>query len=572
MSDNGNPVDEIAAEARKFSVAMMAAMRRHTQAAGWLERRKARKEISRLIRQEQREQAQARTDNLTWTNQAVDRYRAHVQAVTARAADPSVDHARRARDVVALARHRDELAGQFVSNGHLTRTEQGIALDGLDAVTVFPEYATGDLFSRAHKVKGVEALHYRARVARETVSMRERAETERVAWEASVDAARRANWEQSELARIENAQPDQHRYAGELTWTDEQGGVTMAERQWFPTEHVATEWIGRSIDHSLWTEGTTVQVRTVDRHNAATQYSERGRPEVVADQLAAREAMLRERTLAGQVHRDQAPVQAREAGQESGRRIHSIGESGRVWTADEAGWFGSHAPNTVAGFEAKFAEVQRRAFHDISEGLGWSEEIEHARFGLDHSDALDPQARARAREILTVTETEAKLGQRPDRDLWQAVIDPAEFDRWSGLGERGTREKPHQQASQQQAARPVSAKTREVPDWAEGVAAQINELADQRDTLLEQTKQLTRITEDLTAERDRLRGERDEAVQKLAERTPASERYGSPERQAEQAKAAARQSAGSALADYQHGSALADAVARNGHDREGIER
>lgn len=82
----------------------------------------------------------------------------------------------------------------------------------------------------------------------------------------------------------------------------------------------------------------------------------------------------------------------------------------------------------------------------------------------------------------------------------------------------------------------------------------------------------------MTAERDRLLGERDEAVQKLAERTPADQRYGSPERQAEQAKAAANRRAPedgagrSALADYEPGRTLADAVARNGAERDGLER
>jgi arginine deiminase len=57
--------------------------------------------------------------------------------------------------------------------------------------------------------------------------------------------------------------------------------------------------------------------------------------------------------------------------------------------------------------------------------------------------------------------------------------------------------------------------------------------------LTEANARLTRQLTALTAERDQLRGERDEAVAKLAERTPAHERFGSPERQAEQAGAEA---------------------------------
>lgn len=73
----------------------------------------------------------------------------------------------------------------------------------------------------------------------------------------------------------------------------------------------------------------------------------------------------------------------------------------------------------------------------------------------------------------------------------------------------------------------------------------------------EQNSQLVRQLTALTAERDRLRGQRDEAVQKLAERTPAAERYGSPERQAEQAKTAARQGFGAA---QQEDRAVSDAL------------
>ncbi|MGV9676373.1 hypothetical protein ACWDSJ_13920 [Nocardia sp. NPDC003482] len=173
MSDR-SVEDEILTEASRFGSAMVAAVQRHAQAANWLERRRARRDISRLVRDERRREERLRAQHLTWTNQAVDRYRAHADVVARRATDPAIDGEQRARDARSLAAHRDDLAEMFVGNERLTRTEQGIALDGLDAATMFPEYKTGNLFARAHKVKGIEALHYRARVAREIAAIRER--------------------------------------------------------------------------------------------------------------------------------------------------------------------------------------------------------------------------------------------------------------------------------------------------------------------------------------------------------------------------------------------------------------
>ncbi|WP_137355100.1 hypothetical protein [Nocardia farcinica] len=78
MSDR-SVEDEIVSEISRFSVAMRAAISRHAQAANWLERRRARKEISRLVRTERREADQARTHHKTWTAQAVERYRVHAR-------------------------------------------------------------------------------------------------------------------------------------------------------------------------------------------------------------------------------------------------------------------------------------------------------------------------------------------------------------------------------------------------------------------------------------------------------------------------------------------------------------
>ncbi|WP_280442682.1 hypothetical protein [Nocardia brasiliensis] len=141
-------------------------MRRYAQAVSWLERRKIRKEISREWRRELRQQDTDRANELLWANQAIDRYRAHSLMVAERSEDPNIDHARRFRYAAALGKHRTVLQHDILGNPRLSDIEQGIALDGIDAATVFPEYEPGRLFDRASRVKGLEALRYRAQVAR----------------------------------------------------------------------------------------------------------------------------------------------------------------------------------------------------------------------------------------------------------------------------------------------------------------------------------------------------------------------------------------------------------------------
>ncbi|BDT97307.1 hypothetical protein [Nocardia sputorum] len=651
MSDtNYGPAveDEIVAQARQFSAAMRTAMQRHAQAANWLERRRARKEISRLVRAERREQQKSRTNHLTWTNQAVDRYRVHAQAVAARANDPRVDHDRRARDARALAEHRDRLAVQFIGNEHLTRTEQGIALDGLDAATVFPEYKTGNLFARAHKVKGLEALHYRARVARETVNINRYADWERAEWQQGLDAAHRANAEDALLARIDAAQTDRHRYTAQMTWTDPDGGK-LTESRSFATEHTATEWLQRNIGRTSWSDGTTLAVQTRDTLNTAKQYVDHGRPETVADQLAAREAVLRERTLAGQVHHEQATMeQALQAEQQqealpfgstitylpenANQVVHERGE--HATEADSARWTAQQlteirpAPGTTVHVAA--SETSSEGHEDpvfraeggrsmvTDEVTQWCESIERASSAPER-DAQQPPV-----SVVQIVAERHRLAE----DLAQRGREIAQLS--GDLVDATERNN--------QLARQLTARDKKLAELTarHGLSIEHNNQLTEANARL--TQQLTAIT----AERDQLRGERDEAVQKLAERTPADQRYGSPERRAEQARQAAgrdrfggglskeiadatavfeavrkaserglvehvldhareaarahqerstsdesgrpaaqRQaeqakasvsSSRSALADYQPSSSLADAIARNGHDREGIDR
>ncbi|MBF6190563.1 hypothetical protein U3653_20275 [Nocardia sp. CDC186] len=559
MSDH-SVEDEIFAQARQFSAAMRTAMQRHAQAANWLERRRARKEISCLVRTERRQQQQARAHHRIWTSQAVDRYRLHAQAVAQRAIDPRVDHDRRARDARALAEHRDRLAVQFIGNEHLTRTEQGIALDGLDAATVFPEYKTGNLFARAHKVKGLEALHYRARVAREKVTIDRYADRERLEWQQGLDAAHRANAEEALLARIDAAQAHRHRYTAQMTWTDPDGG-TLTESRSFATEHTATEWLQRNIGRTSWSDGTTLAVETRDTLNAAKQYIDHGRPETVADQLAAREAVLRERTLAGQVHREQDTTQVREAeqGQQAERFSSTV-----TYLPQNANQVvherGAHAT------EADSARWTAQQLAGIRPAPGTTVHV--AAFDL--ADEWRPERVFRAEGGRSMVTDEVSQ--------WREGI-----DRGSSAQERGEQQLPApvQQvaAERDQLAEDLAQRGREIEQLSGDLvdAANLNNQLRNRHRLsIEHNNELTeakaRLTRQLTAvtaERDQLRGERDEAVAKLAERTPAHERYGSPERQAEQAGAEAAAANGNTTGRVPiKGHAFAGLVNGRNRDRE----
>jgi hypothetical protein len=550
----------------------------------------------------------------------------------------------------------------------------------LDAATVFPEYKTGNLFARAHKVKGLEALHYRARVAREKVNIDRYADRERAEWQQGLDAAHRANAEDALLARIDAAQAHRHRYTAEMTWTDPDGGK-LTESRAFATEHTATEWLQRNIGRTSWSDGTTLAVETRDTLNAATQYVDHGRPETVADQLAAREAVLRERTLSGQVHREQAE-QARDVEQaheqealpfastvtylpeNANQVVHEHGA--HATEADSARWTAQQlavirpAPGTTVhvaasetsseGHEDPVFRAQGGRSMVADEVTQWRESIERVSSAQERDEQQPP---ASVVQIVAERHRLAENLAQRGREIEQLSDQLTERDK--KLAELTTRHGlsiEHNNELTEQNARLTRQLTQVTTERNDVVSA----LAERGGEVYALSQELEQVTE----QRDQLRFERDEAVAKLAERTPAEQRYGSPERQAEQARQATRsertpadqrlgspvRQAGrdrfgsglsqeiadanavfeagrkaserglvehvldhareaarahqerstsdesgrpaaerqaeqakaavsgsrSALADYRPGSSLAEAIARNGHDREGMDR
>ncbi|WP_141718114.1 hypothetical protein [Nocardia altamirensis] len=258
-------------EAKKFAASMSVTMRRYAQAANWLERRKIRKEISRAWRAEMRQQDLERAQHLQQTSHGIDRYRSHSQLVAARSEDPNIDHDRRYRDAQGLARHRNHMAGRILRDPHLTEIERGIALDGLDVANADPSYEPGRLFARAHRVKGLQALRYRAQAARAQEA-------------AGIDRPGR------ERAPIRYTASLGSQVAGSSMW------LQRPTRR-FTTKAGAIGWLHRQVADTHWGKDTQVRVEAWDLQDATEPvYSDEGRPDTLRGYLAAEAAELRERT------------------------------------------------------------------------------------------------------------------------------------------------------------------------------------------------------------------------------------------------------------------------------------
>ncbi|WP_328435521.1 hypothetical protein [Nocardia puris] len=295
--------DELADEGRKFLHAMRAALSHHAQATTWLERRRVRKLIKRSWREELRRQDADRANQLTWTQQSIDRYRAHSLAVAQRANDPTVDHTRRARDAHALAEHADDLRARFVTNGRLTEVERGIALDGIDAATTWPDYEPGQLFARAHKVKGIDALQYRAHLARTARDLG----IDRDAVRHGYSYHQPRTQALAEQVRTQPTRTADRPYEAWLTWRTHEG-VKAITTDRFASQDAALEWVRGSIGRSEWSPSATLTAEIQDR-NGRWAYQRAGTPDQVRDQVEQSLRIARETTVrkAGETRPDREP-------------------------------------------------------------------------------------------------------------------------------------------------------------------------------------------------------------------------------------------------------------------------
>ncbi|MGY1946165.1 hypothetical protein [Nocardia asiatica] len=467
MSDR-SVEDELIIEARNFGHSLTHMLRMHAQATNWLERRKVRKQISLALREQRRAEETARKHHLAWTQGMVDRYRAHALAVAERAHNPSVDHERRYRDAQSLTRHANDLRARIVANDRLTKTEQGIALDGLDAATTFPQFEPGRLFAKAHKVRGIDALRYRAQVARtvreqqahnpqreqrraptgrvEAIQQIRRAEIDGNAprWSQQRHAMRQRAASDAVQAGLSNQQitqefndaPVNSLYRTTITSRygrhqhDEPVGLHASEAE-------AARWAAGHVEGTYWGPGVSVSVTTTDSDGRRRFYSGEGSPEIVADEVMQ--------------WRDRAPSRNAER---TDVREHDEHLRGMDRT--------DPPPEPPRPDNDRLAEVERQLKEMVADRDRLGSRVGMLQRGLDSVTA--------------------------DRDEMRRKLDSAE-GHIEALKNRNLR-----------------------------LAAEIGELRDRSGV------------EQLIAERDQFKQERDEAVRKLVQSTPEQQRYGNRQR------------------------------------------
>ena len=490
MSDR-SVEDQIIAETTNFAAKLGVLARRHAQAHGWWEQRKVRREISLTMRAQRRTEQAERVHHLAWTSQMIHRYQIAAQARTDRALDPRISAEQQRRDAEADARHLDELRERIAGNARLTQVERGIALDCLETARMWPheKVKTPELLARAPKVRGVNALRYRARLARETEWVRERRyqrESGRLAQEAAWIEQRRAEREpaRQEFVASTVSQPVREQ-APQTAPARPTGELTAAQADAIQQiRHAQLSWnvIAPQASHS-------------EREQLAEQWRDAGR--------AGEQAGLTSQRVDWEFRNA-------EKNSRYTSRIHSRGNDGAAanWLAyhpseaEAANWLARdvNIANWNPGVQLNVAIVEH----------GNPTPVRVAEGGVEHVAARTAEwARpAQQREQSPEATELASLKQRLDRSIQHNA-----------------------------------------------------DLATQNAGLTQQLTALRAERDQLTEERNRYKTERDEAVQKVAARTPAAERLGSPERQAEQAK---RESI--------PGHAFSGLV--NGHDREreGMER
>ncbi|MFJ9368781.1 hypothetical protein ACIRRA_30745 [Nocardia sp. NPDC101769] len=462
-------MDDITREAGRFTAQIAQLLARLSHAKGWREKRQIKKGINLLVREQTRTAEQLRANELQAAAGAIDHYRQHSAAVNARAIDPATSAEQRVRDRESLARHHGNLQARVLNSEMLTPIEQGIALDGMAAATRFPDFKLGNLFKHARKVRGLDALRYRAQVARAHVV---------------TGIARTPAYFRPANAQSHNGigQTRPHRKPG--------GGYSAAQAE-------AVQNIRRSMAVSRpWAPHP--HERDAARQQAAQAAAQTG---MTAEQITW------EFNNATANSRAETVVDARHAvgpdGVESGLRhvgLHPGESEAAAWAAEWTGYsaeFGNptnvRVSATEAGRTEPFFTTEGSHAFVTDEVNAWRNEVDRPVHDQPPENRQD-----RSRENASTSGGSEDLERRVL--MLQRGLDAVTADR-------------DQQRQQLDAVRA--------------------ELETLKNTQLRTNRELREAREQLDtvgAERDRFRGERDEAVDKLKQATPERDRYGSSER------------------------------------------
>ncbi|WP_280434442.1 hypothetical protein [Nocardia carnea] len=503
--------DDIMNEVRKFGHSMAQLMRMHAQAATWRGKHKIRRQISLELRRQRRQEQTERAHHLSWTSQMIHRYRQHVIAVDQRAADPRLGSEQYQKDAASVARHGLDLRQRIVANSRLTPIEQGIALDGIDSATAFPyaDTRTPMLFARAHKVRGINALRYRARVARE------------MAWFDRQQPDRAQAPQPASEPQVRETNP----FVAEVTWTSSNGEPETATREYSEARE-GLEWAYAEINHTMWTGDTRFGIK-VTSPSGRTVFDRHGGPDDVADDLEQHLGIIRtsdgiywQKPDAGIFARPEILAAVRDRGQaradtdrfETQLRYRAPGAEQETV---EQRWHAGRA-QALDWTATRVRELEIEPSSQVT-GVLW----ETGRNGPLHLDRDDPfevseRLTERRNRYLESQQAERPPQRPPAAEQARAEVSASELEE---VKERIRKLAADQEKRDQQIA--------VLERGLEAVTEDRDALRTQLDAAEARVQALEARNRDLGREADRYRGERDDAVRKIAQLTPPEQRYGS---------------------------------------------
>lgn len=484
--------DEIAAAAREFARILMTLASQHGRAANWFEQRQIRKQVSLALRQQRRAEYMDRHMQKINTARSVEQYRAHALAVQQRSNNPNIDGERRYRDNLALRSHAADLQQTVLERRGLTPVEQGIALDGIDAATAFPGHQPKrGLFAGAQRVKGIDALRYRANVARTRAALPRQIE--------ELNEQRR----QADLVRS-----PQRQTSGGRSW--KRDAATKPVRKGTPQEqeHAVQQLRRAQLQwHSNVAETDPSEQTVYDRSVARAARA-------AAKVGVSPERIAYERALAVENSRFTASVYSLRPGSNETQVIQTVHPTEREaaeWTHRTV-----RSTNWVPQVSLKAVVHERGAQSPARVADGGYEQV---------TTQTKEWVPSRQRQTAPTAATEAPAGGDADRlaqvekQLKTMAQENSRLVSKVTTLQRGLDAVTNDRNEMRTKLDAAEGRIESLTNRNQRLAAEIDEVRRQRPDV-----------EQLRTERDQFKTERDEAVARLIKRTPPAERLGSPQR------------------------------------------